>query len=58
MPRPKQQTEAPDLSSPPSADDFFGALNQILTTSRKPIKGENRTPTKGELNAKHRLERR
>ncbi len=53
-----KQAEVPDLSSPPSTDALFGALKQILTISRKPAKGENRTPNRKELNAKHHLRRR
>ena len=58
MARKKQEIEKPDLSSPPTADDFFDALKQILTPTRKPTKGENRTPTSKELNTKYRLSRR
>ena len=58
MARKKREIEAPDLSSPPSADDFFDALKQILATERPRAKGENRTPTSAELNTKYRLSRR
>ena len=54
----KREIEAPDLSSPPSADDFFDALKQILTPTRNQVKGENRTPTRQELNTRLRLSRR
>ena len=46
MARKKREIEAPDLSSPPTADDFFDALKQILT------------PTSEELNTKYRLSRK
>ena len=58
MARKKREIEAPDLSSPPSADDFFDAMKQILTPTRKQVKGENRTPTSEELNTKYRLSRK
>ena len=55
MVRKKREIEKPDLSGPPSADDFFDALKQILTPTRRQVKGENRTPTTKELNEKYRL---
>ena len=58
MARKKREIEAPDLSSPPNVDDFFDALKQILTPSRPPVKGENRTPTSKELNTKFRLRKK
>ena len=58
MARPKREVDDADLSSPPSADDFFDALKQILTPSRKPAKSENREPTSKELNTKYRLRRK
>ena len=58
MARKKREIEAPDLSSPPTATDFFDALKQILTPSRPQVKGENRTPTSEELNTKYRLSRK
>ena len=58
MVRRKREIEVPDLSDPPSADDFFDALKQILTSIRKRVKGESRTPTSTELNTAYRLCRR
>ena len=58
MARPKRDIEDADLSSPPDREDFFDALRQILTPSRKPAKGENREPTSKELNTKYRLRRK
>ena len=58
MARKKREIEAPDVSSPPSVDDFFDAMKQILTPTRKQAKGENRTPTSKELNTKYRLTRK
>ena len=57
MAKPKREIEEPDLSSPPTATDFFDALKQILTPKRPHIKGENREPTSKELNTKYRLTR-
>ena len=54
----KREIESPDLSSPPTATDFFDALKQILTTDREPVKSENREPTSEELNTKYRLRRK
>ncbi len=39
MARKKREIEAPDLSSPPCVDDFFDAMKQILTPTRKQAKG-------------------
>ena len=58
MAKPKREIESPDLSSPPTATDFFDALKQILTTDREPVKSENREPTSEELNTKYRLSRK
>ena len=58
MARNKHNIAEPDLSNPPDKDDFFDALKQILTPTRNQVKGENRTPTSNELNAKYRLARR
>ena len=58
MAKPKREIEPPDLSSPPTATDFFDALKQILTTDRAPVKSENREPTSEELNTKYRLARK
>ena len=58
MARKKREIGKPDLSSPPSTDDFFDALKQILTPTRRQVKGENRTPTTKELNEKYRLRKK
>ena len=58
MARKKREIEVPDLSSQASVDDFFDAMKQILTPTRKQVKGENRTPTSKELNTKFRLRKK